>query len=66
MIAMKEASIAIEKANIKLYESKNFFSKLFHSKKPKKSLLAIEKLNGEVESLKQYIETWNNLDVKFQ
>jgi hypothetical protein len=65
MILIKESDIAIEKSNIKIYESKGFLGKLLHSKKSEVSIKKIENLNSDIESIKQYISMWNGFKLSF-
>lgn len=63
MILTKETDIALEKANIAIYNNKGFFGKLFHSNKPSKSQAKIDKLKPEVENLKSYITMWDGFNL---
>lgn len=62
-ILMKEADITLEKANIRMYESKGFFGKLFHKKKPAISNSNIERIESEIESLKSHISVMKNFNL---
>jgi hypothetical protein len=59
-ILMKETDITLEEANIKVYELKGFFAKMFHKKKPSVSKSNIAKLKEEVRSLKSHVDVMKN------
>jgi hypothetical protein len=62
-ILMKEGDITLEKANIRIYESKGFFGKFFHKKKPSISNSNIEKLEKEIDDLKNHINVMKNFNL---